>query len=58
MRHRFPALIAQLAGARALEQAFAEGRGPDPATVNVDTPTGSANLLAAGNGDEDADPLQ
>ena len=43
-------LIGQLAGARQFEQAFAEGRGPDPAT-----------LCAAGcpgtGGEENADPL-
>jgi hypothetical protein len=31
-----------LAGARAKEQAFAEGRGPDPATINYATETNSA----------------
>jgi hypothetical protein len=46
-----------LAGARAKEQAFAEGRGPDPATINYATPTGSANALAVAAGDEEADPL-
>jgi hypothetical protein len=47
-----------LKGARELEKAFAEGRGPDPATVNVATPTNSANVLGVEAGDEEADPLQ
>jgi hypothetical protein len=47
-----------LAGARAKEQAFAEGRGPDPATINYAVPTGSANTLAIEAGDEEGDPLQ
>jgi hypothetical protein len=47
-----------LAGARAKEQAFAEGRGLDPATINYATPTGSANSLAIASGDEEGDPLQ
>src|SRR6185503_5152666 len=51
-------MIAMLAGARAGEVAYAEGRGPHPATTNFATPTGSANTLAQENGDEDADPLQ
>jgi hypothetical protein len=51
-------MIGLLAGARAMEQAFAEGRGPDPATVNTVQPTGSANILGVQAGDEDADPLQ
>jgi hypothetical protein len=51
------ARIAMLKGARAFEVAFAEGRGPDPATVNFATPTGSANALAVASGDEDGDPL-
>jgi hypothetical protein len=51
-------MIGMLAGVRAQEIAFAEGRGPDPATTNVDTPTGSANTLAAQAGEEDDDPLQ
>jgi hypothetical protein len=51
-------LIGALAGARAKEQAFAEGRGPDPATSNVSTPTNSANALGIAAGDEDEDPLQ
>ena len=50
-------MIAMLAGGRAQEKAFAEGRGPDPATVNYATPTGSANALGVAAGDEDADPL-
>ena len=36
-------MIGLLAGARAAELAFAEGRGPDPATLNTVTPTNSAN---------------
>jgi hypothetical protein len=51
-------LIGALAGARAKEAAFAEGRGPDPATSNVSTPTNSANTLGIAAGDEDDDPLQ
>jgi hypothetical protein len=51
-------MIGMLAGVRSQELAFAEGRGPDPATTNVDTPTGSANSLAAQAGEEDDDPLQ
>jgi len=47
-----------LAGARAKEQAFAEGRGPDPASINYAVPTGSANTLAIEAGDEEGDPLQ
>jgi len=51
--------LAMLAGARAMEQAFAEGRGPDPSkATNYATPTGAANALALENGEEDADPLQ
>jgi hypothetical protein len=45
-------------GVRAKEQAFAEGRGPDPATINYATPTGSANSLAIAAGDDEGDPLQ
>ena len=41
-----------LAGARAKEQAFAEGRGPDPGTINYATETNSAL------DDEDLDDLQ
>jgi hypothetical protein len=41
-----------LAGARAKEQAFAEGRGPNPATINYATLTNSAL------DDEDLDDLQ
>ena len=44
-------VTAMLAGARALEVAFAEGRGPDPATVNTVQPTGSANALGVASGD-------
>ena len=51
------AMIAMLSGARAQEKLFAEGRGPDPATVNVSTPTGSANILGVAQDEEDADPL-
>ncbi len=50
-------MIGMLAGVRAQEIAFADGRGPDPATTNVDTPTGSANTLAAQAGEEDSDPF-
>ena len=46
-----------LAGARAKERAFAEGRGPDPATIDYTVTTGSANALAAAAGEEDADPF-
>jgi hypothetical protein len=46
-----------LNGARAQEKAFAEGRGPDPATINVATPTNSANVLGVAAGDEEGDPL-
>jgi hypothetical protein len=35
-------MLGMLAGVRAQEVAFAEGRGPDPATTNVDTPTNAA----------------
>jgi len=51
-------MIAMLAGPRVQEQAFAEGRGPDPATFNVDTPTFAANALGVAAGDEESDPLQ
>jgi hypothetical protein len=51
------ALIAMLAGARAQEKLFAEGRGPDPATVNLATPTGSANILGVAQDEEESDPL-
>jgi hypothetical protein len=51
------ARIAMLRGARVQELAFAEGRGPDPATFNVATPTNSANQLGIAAGDEDGDPL-
>ena len=37
------AMIGMLSGARTMEMAFAEGRGPDPATINLVTPTNSAN---------------
>jgi hypothetical protein len=46
-----------LSGARAKEQAFAEGRGPNPATVNYAVPTGSANTLAIAAGEEEGDPF-
>jgi hypothetical protein len=52
------ARFAMLKGARAEERMFAEGRGPDPATINVATPTNSANVLGVEAGDEEADPLQ
>ena len=45
-------MIAMLAGARATEVAFAQGRGPDPATINLVTPTNSANS------EEELEPLQ
>jgi len=45
------AMIGMLSGARAMEMAFAEGRGPDPATINLVTPTNSANSS------EELDPL-
>ncbi len=51
---------ALLAGARAEERAFAEGRGPDPATLCVAGPTGACGGFAFGfaeSGDE-ADPLR
>ena len=51
------ARFAMLQGARQQEKAFAEGRGPDPATINVATPTNSANVLGVGAGEEDDDPL-
>ena len=50
-------MIALLAGMRAQELAFAEGRGVNPATTNVDTPTGSANTLAEQAGEEETDPF-
>ena len=53
-------LPALLAGARAEERAFAEGRGPDPATLCVAGPTGACGGFAFGfaeSGDE-ADPLR
>ena len=46
-----------LKGARAQELAFAEGRGADPATINVATPTNSANVLGVEADDEEGDPL-
>jgi hypothetical protein len=52
------AMVAMLAGGRVQEKAFAEGRGPHPATFNYATPTGSANTLGIEAGEEDADPLQ
>jgi len=45
-------MIGMLAGVRSQEIAFSEGRGPDPATTNVDTPTNAAL------DDEDLDDLQ
>jgi hypothetical protein len=44
-------LLGVLAGARAMDAAYAEGRGPDPATINLVTPTNSANTA------EELDPL-
>ena len=52
------ARFGMLQGARMLEKAFAEGRGPDPATVNFATPTNSANVLGIEAGEEDSDPLR
>jgi hypothetical protein len=46
-----------LAGARAKERAFAEGQGPDPATIDFTVNTGSANTLAQAAGEEEADPF-
>lgn len=46
-----------LAGARAKEQAFAEGRGVNPATINYATVTNSAVILARLAGEEELDPL-
>ena len=51
-------MIGLLGGARKIEQAFAEGKGPDPATINTVQPTGSANIIGVEAGDEDGDPLQ
>jgi hypothetical protein len=51
------ARFAMLKGARDLEKAHAEGRGPHPATMNVSTPTNSANVLALEAGEEESDPL-
>ena len=51
------AIYAMLRGARTYETAFAEGRGPHPASVNLATPTNSANQLGIEAGDEDSDPL-
>jgi hypothetical protein len=51
------ARFAMLNGARQIERAYAEGRGPHPATVNVATPTNSANVLGVEAGEEDSDPL-
>jgi hypothetical protein len=45
-------MIAMMAGARAMEVAFAQRRGPDPATVNLVTPTNSANS------EDELEPLQ
>ena len=36
-------MIGLLAGERAIDRAFSEGRGPDPATINSVTPTNAAN---------------
>jgi hypothetical protein len=46
-----------LAGARAKEQAFAEGRGVNPATINYATVTNSAVIIARLAGEEELDPL-
>ncbi len=53
-------LPALLAGARAEERAFAEGRGPDPATLCVAGPTGACGGFAFGFAEsgEGADPLR
>ena len=51
------ARFAMLKGARDLEKAYAEGRGPHPATMNTATPTNSANVLALEAGEEESDPL-
>ena len=53
-------LPALLAGARAEERAFAEGRGPDPATLCVAGPTGACGGFAFGFAEsgEEADPLR
>ena len=45
-------MIGLLAGMRDIERIYAEGRGPDPASVNTITPTNSANT------DEELDDLQ
>jgi hypothetical protein len=52
-------LVALLAGARASEQAFAEGRGPDPATMCTII-VGCGGFLRGGFADEgpDADPFR
>jgi hypothetical protein len=50
-------LTGALAGAQEKDQAFAEGRGSDPATLNT-TPTDSATRIANQCGDEEPDPLQ
>ena len=53
-------LPALLAGARAEERAFAEGSGPDPATLCVAGPTGACGGFAFGFAEsgEGADPLR
>ena len=51
-------MIGLLGGARLIEKAFAEGRGPDPATTNTVQPTSSANVISVAAGDEDGDPLR
>ena len=53
-------LPALLAGARAEERAFAEGRGPDPATLCVAGPSGACGGFAFGFAEsgEEADPLR
>jgi hypothetical protein len=52
-------LVALLRGARTTERAFAEGRGPDPATMCIET-AGCGGFNRGGFADEgpDADPLR
>ena len=45
------AMVGMLINARHVEKAFAEGKGPDPATMDV-------ALGGAGGGEENRDPLQ
>jgi hypothetical protein len=51
------ARFAMMNGARVAEKAFAEGKGPNPATINLATPTNSANQLAVEEGEEEGDPF-